>query len=199
MCCLPNGVWLTFKNSLMTKNTSAVGPADAQAQGRRAESVAPGKRMVSNPVYEQIKLQLVQQEGVIAALKNRGEQARKDIEKWSGLAKLVPQVEAELAQLNRDYQIVQKGYAEIRQRQESAKLASELETKAQNVQFRIIDPPKLPVQPKRSRSASAVWRRARGRYRGRHRLCLPAEPGQHDLHVDTASPVYLHVAGARKN
>ena len=107
----------------------------------------PGKRMVSNPVYEQIKLQLVQQEGVIAALKSRGEQARRDIDKWAGLAKLVPQVEAELAQLNRDYRIVQKGYAEIRQRQESAKLASELETKAQNVQFRIIDPPKLPVAP----------------------------------------------------
>ena len=107
----------------------------------------PGKRMVSNPVYEQIKLQLVQQEGVIAALKNRGEQSRKDVEKWAGMAKLVPQVEAQLAQLNRDYEIVKKGYQEIRQRQESAKLASDLETKAQKVQFRIIDPPKLPVKP----------------------------------------------------
>ena len=110
-------------------------------------SAAPGKRMVSNPVYEQIKLQLVQQEGVIAALKNRGEQTRKDVEKWAGMAKLVPQVEAQLAQLNRDYEIVKKGYEEIRQRQESAKLASDLETKAQKVQFRIIDPPKLPVKP----------------------------------------------------
>lgn len=110
-------------------------------------SAGPGKRMVSNPVYEQIKLQLVQQEGVIAALKNRGEQTRKDVEKWAGMAKLVPQVEAQLAQLNRDYEIVKKGYEEIRQRQESAKLASDLETKAQKVQFRIIDPPKLPVKP----------------------------------------------------
>lgn len=107
----------------------------------------PGKTMVSNPVYEQIKLQLVQQEGVIAALKNRGEQARKSVEKWAGMAKLVPQVEAQLAQLNRDYQIVKNGYTEIRTRQESAKLASDLETKAQKVQFRIIDPPKLPVAP----------------------------------------------------
>ena len=107
----------------------------------------PGKRLVSNPVYEQVKLQLVQQEGVIAALNNRVNQGRKDVEKWAGLAKLVPQVEAQLAQLNRDYEIVKKGYEEIRQRQESAKLAGELETKAQKVQFRIIDPPKLPVKP----------------------------------------------------
>ena len=102
---------------------------------------------MSNPVYEQIKLQLVQQEGVIAALKNRAEQAAKAVEKWGGMAKLVPQVEAQLAQLNRDYNIVRNGYEQIRQRQESAKLAGELETKAQKVQFRIIDPPTLPAKP----------------------------------------------------
>jgi polysaccharide chain length determinant protein (PEP-CTERM system associated) len=123
------------------------GPAGGPGEAGDAPPAAPGKAMVSNPVYEQIKLQLVQQEGVIAALKNRAEQARKDVEKWVGMAKLVPQVEAQLAQLNRDYEIVKKGYEQIRQRQESAKLASDLETKAQKVQFRIIDPPKLPVTP----------------------------------------------------
>jgi polysaccharide chain length determinant protein (PEP-CTERM system associated) len=118
----------------------------AAADGEKPVA-GPGKALVSNPVYEQIKLQLVQQEGVIAALKNRAEQAAKAVEKWGGMAKLVPQVEAQLAQLNRDYDIVRKGYEQIRQRQESAKLASELETKAQKVQFRIIDPPTLPVKP----------------------------------------------------
>lgn len=109
--------------------------------------VADGKTRVSNPVYEQIKLQLVQQEGVVAALNNRAKQQKKNIEKWTSMAKLVPQVEAQLAQLNRDYSIVKKGYQELRARQESAKLARDLETKASKVQFRIIDPPKLPVKP----------------------------------------------------
>jgi polysaccharide chain length determinant protein (PEP-CTERM system associated) len=135
---------LALLQKQLDEENKMIGSVSGQDTAARA---APGKRMVSNPVYEQIKLQLVQQEGVIAALKNRSEQARKGIEKWAGLAKLVPQVEAELAQLNRDYDIVKKGYAEIRKRQESAKLASELETKAQNVQFKIIDPPKLPVAP----------------------------------------------------
>jgi uncharacterized protein involved in exopolysaccharide biosynthesis len=112
-----------------------------------APAPAPIKNMLPNPVYEQIKMQLVQQEGVIAALKNRAETGRKDVEKWSSMAKLVPQVEAELAQLDRDYNIVKKGYQELRQRQESAKLAHDLETKAQKVQFRVIDPPKMPLKP----------------------------------------------------
>jgi polysaccharide chain length determinant protein (PEP-CTERM system associated) len=132
-----------LQKQLDDENNQPVPDRDSSGEAHQGS----GKRMVSNPVYEQIKLQLVQQEGVIAALKNRGEQNRKDVAKWSGLAKLVPQVEAQLAQLNRDYEIVKRGYEQIRQRQESAKLAGELETKAQKVQFRIIDPPKLPVAP----------------------------------------------------
>ena len=145
---------VTAKRRIAALQKQADGEAAAEAEARKnmqtgegEQKAGPGKTLVSNPVYEQIKLQLVQQEGVIAALKNRTEQAAKAVEKWGGMAKLVPQVEAQLAQLNRDYDIVRKGYEQIRQRQESAKLASELETKAQKVQFRIIDPPKLPVKP----------------------------------------------------
>lgn len=138
---------LTVLQKQLEEEMAPAAPVGGAGEAGDAPPAAPGKALVSNPVYEQIKLQLVQQEGVIAALKNRAEQARKDVEKWVGMAKLVPQVEAQLAQLNRDYEIIRKGYSEIRQRQESAKLASDLETKAQKVQFRIIDPPKLPVKP----------------------------------------------------
>ena len=126
--------------------STVAGPGEAGAGDKPAEAAA-GKKLVSNPVYEQVKLQLVQQEGIIAALKNRVAQQAKDEEKWSKVAKLVPQVEAQLAQLDRDYEIVKKGYEQLRQRQESAKLARDLETKAQKIQFRIIDPPKLPAKP----------------------------------------------------
>jgi polysaccharide chain length determinant protein (PEP-CTERM system associated) len=115
--------------------------------GSSGASQGSGKISVSNPVYEQVKLQLVQQESVIAALENRAVAQRKSVEKWVGMARLVPQVEAQLARLDRDYNIIKKGYGELRQRQESARLARDLETKAQKVQFRIIDPPKLPISP----------------------------------------------------
>ncbi len=112
-----------------------------------AEAAANSMIRVSNPVYEQIKLRLIQQESVIAALGSRAATQRREAEKWRGMAQLVPQIEAQLAQLNRDYTIVKRGYEQLRSRQESAKLASDLETKAQKVQFRVIDPPKLPVKP----------------------------------------------------
>jgi polysaccharide chain length determinant protein (PEP-CTERM system associated) len=103
--------------------------------------------MVPNPVHEQVKLQLVQQEAAIAAFNRRAEKAREEVANWEKMAQLIPQVEAELVKLNRDYAIIKQGYEELRKRKESARLASDLETKAQKVQFRVIDPPKVPIKP----------------------------------------------------
>jgi polysaccharide chain length determinant protein (PEP-CTERM system associated) len=102
---------------------------------------------VPNPLYEQIKLQLVKQESIVAALKQRLETRKEELAKWQNMANTAPQVEAKLAQLMRDYDVIRKGYQELRTRQESAKLARDLETKAQKVQFRIIDPPLVPMKP----------------------------------------------------
>ncbi|MEX2453630.1 MAG: XrtA system polysaccharide chain length determinant [Rhodospirillaceae bacterium] len=107
----------------------------------------PSKNVVPNPVYEQLKLQLVQQEAAIAAFTRRAEKEEVEVGKWEQMAGRVPQVEAELSRLTRDYEIVKRGYEELRRRQESARLASDMETKAQQVQFRIVDPPQQPNKP----------------------------------------------------
>ena len=105
------------------------------------------RNLIPNPVHEQIKLQIVQQEANIAALQRRLANEREGAEKWAKMAGLVPKVEAELKRLDRDYEIVKKNYEQLRARKESAKLAQDLETKAQKVQFRIIDPPTVPLKP----------------------------------------------------
>jgi hypothetical protein len=63
------------------------------------------------------------------------------------MASLIPDVEAELSRLNRDYALIKTNYDQLRQRQESARMARDLETKAQKVQYRIVDPPKVPLKP----------------------------------------------------
>ena len=107
----------------------------------------PRRNFIPSPVHEQIKLQIVQQAATIAAYKRRLAKEREEAEKWSKMAGLVPKVEAELTRLDRDYAIVKKNYEALRARKESAKLAQDLETKAQKVQFRVIDPPTVPITP----------------------------------------------------
>lgn len=125
----------------------APGPGDQPPPEQQLAAAEAGKNVVPNPVYEQLKLQLVQQEAAIAAFKRRAEKEMVEVQRWEELAGKVPQVEAELSRLSRDYEIIKKGYEELRQRQESARLASDMETKAQKIQFRIVDPPKLPLKP----------------------------------------------------
>ncbi len=124
--------------------TLALGNASAEGG---AGAAGARRNLVPNPVYEQIELQIVQLEATTAALKRRLAKEREEVEKWFQMAGLVPKVEAELKRLDRDYEIVKKNYEQLRARKESAKLAHDLETKAQTVQFRIIDPPQVPIKP----------------------------------------------------
>ncbi len=61
--------------------------------------------------------------------------------------KVAPQLEAELTQLNRDYQIHQKNYSDLVSRRESALMSGELENTSSAADFRIIDPPRVNPKP----------------------------------------------------
>ena len=63
-----------------------------------------------------------------------------------------PQIEAEAAQLNRDYAIVKKNYEDLVSRRQSAAMSGDLDMASGVVDFRLIDPPRVsptPVSPNR--------------------------------------------------
>lgn len=71
----------------------------------------------------------------------------------------MPTVEAELAQLNRDYDVIRKNYQQLVERRESAALGIKLDDSAQLADFRIIEPAMVapkPVVPSRSILALAA-------------------------------------------
>jgi hypothetical protein len=90
---------------------------------------------------------LVDAETKIATIRLRVNEAEGQVAKWQSLAETVPQVEAELKRLNRDYGQFKKNHDELLARRESARLAQDLETKADSVEFRVVDPPQVPLTP----------------------------------------------------
>ncbi|RMF12584.1 MAG: chain length-determining protein [Alphaproteobacteria bacterium] len=112
-----------------------------------SDSVVPGSGMVPNPVYEQLKVRLIEMETQIASLRGRLEQKQQAVEKLEAMAQRVPEVEAEMARLNRDYNIIKANYEKLLERRESARMAQDLETKTDGVQIRVIDPPQVPQIP----------------------------------------------------
>ena len=61
--------------------------------------------------------------------------------------KRVPAVQAEYAQLEREYEVLRENHIALLERREKAQYAEALDTKAASVQFRVIDPARLPERP----------------------------------------------------
>jgi polysaccharide chain length determinant protein (PEP-CTERM system associated) len=115
---------------------------------RRSAALAkPGRPLAStNPVSQQIKLALAESEASVAALRVRAGDLQSRVGQLRASATKVPQVEAEMAQLNRDYDIIRRNYETMVGRREKASISEDVEaTRLAN--FRVIDPPRSSPKP----------------------------------------------------
>lgn len=118
---------------------------DAEAR-RRAALSKPARASASNSVSMQIKLALAESEATVAALRVRSADLQARVGQLRSSATRVPQVEAELTQLNRDYEVVRRNYETMVGRREKASLSEDVDaTRLAN--FRVIDPPRSSQKP----------------------------------------------------
>jgi polysaccharide chain length determinant protein (PEP-CTERM system associated) len=102
---------------------------------------------IPNPTFSQIKYKLVEQEALIATLKDRVTRQQQAVDTLERRQLAVPVIEAEFSQLNRDYDVLKSKYEELLSRRESAKISGDREATGQRSQFRIVDPPVTPGIP----------------------------------------------------
>jgi len=120
----------------------------------KAKAAQEGRRQTggdTNPVAQQLKVSLAESEANIASLRARVRSYEAQYEQLKASARLVPQVEAEYAQLTRDYDIQKKTYESLLARRQSATLGEGVQD-AGGTSFRVIDPPRVlpdPVPPTR--------------------------------------------------
>ena len=123
-----------------------------QLEAQRAAERAANKNSRStgsaatSPVFQRIRVSLADAEANVASLGSQlaAQQAR--LGELRASASKAPQAEAELAQLNRDYDVIRKNYEMLVSRRESASLGVKMDESAQLADFRVIEPPH--VMPK---------------------------------------------------
>lgn len=103
--------------------------------------------MASSPVYQGMRTMLAETEAQAAELRVRVEEYRRRVDALGVQLSRVPEVEAELKQLNRDYKVISRQHQEMLERRESARLSGDVQNNAGDLNFRVIDPPFVPLKP----------------------------------------------------
>jgi polysaccharide chain length determinant protein (PEP-CTERM system associated) len=119
-------------------------------RGERATG-SMANSLKANPVYQGIQAEVKRTEVQIAELRQDLAQRDARVAELKKLVDTVPEVEAEMARLNRDYEVTRTRYLDLVQRRETARLSEDAD-KQGVVKFQRIDPPTVgfePVAPKR--------------------------------------------------
>jgi polysaccharide chain length determinant protein (PEP-CTERM system associated) len=140
----------------------------AQLRARRATEIEQLKRgdpsalassgVGANPVYQSIQLALNQTDVEIASLRRELSGHQTKVAELRNMLDTMPQVEAEYARLNRDYDVTKANYTALVERLEKSRLGEEASTSG-SVRFDVVEPPNAdfnPISPKRALLVLAV-------------------------------------------
>jgi polysaccharide chain length determinant protein (PEP-CTERM system associated) len=129
----------------------------AELEKQKAKEVAELKRAAaalpsavtgnSTPAVQELARVLATAEVQVAALRARVSEYQSRYTQARALTRTSPQIEAEAAQLNRDYAIVKKNYEDLVARRQSAVMSGDLDMASGVVDFRLIDPPRVSPRP----------------------------------------------------
>lgn len=123
------------------------------AELRKAAMAAPvGTGPNASLAQQELARMLAAAEVQVAGLRARVDEYSSRYAQALAAVKTAPQLEAEAAQLNRDYAIHKKNYEDLVARRESATISGELDVASGVADFRLIDPPRAspkPVAPNR--------------------------------------------------
>ncbi len=100
-----------------------------------------------NPVYQQLSGEASRAQAYADSLKSRLEHTKVLLQKEFNRSNKTTEVERELAELTRDYQVNQDIYQDLLRRRESARVSMTLDKERQGVLYRIQEPASYPILP----------------------------------------------------
>lgn len=117
----------------------------AEEMRGRKPSADPGAGY--SPMLQQMNVSLSSAEARVAGLRARVVEYGTRLAQLRSQMTAAPEVEAQLAQLNRDYEVNKENYEKLVASREAAKLSGSLTSATDMLSFRVIDPPTVPAMP----------------------------------------------------
>jgi polysaccharide chain length determinant protein (PEP-CTERM system associated) len=133
------------------KNAPKDTPTLAEGAARDA-SRNTVNRSVPNPIYDQLKVKLIEADTNVISLQRQRDDAVRTRDHLEKIQREQPGLIAEYQDTDRDYAVLRRNYEELLGRLQSANIAQAADMQADKVKLQIIDPPeiaRLPVAPNR--------------------------------------------------
>ena len=108
---------------------------------------AGGQSQLPNPLHEEIQKRLLDVESQIAMTERQLTAAQEAQQRLRQVASEAPRLEAQVADMSRDYEILKKNHAELLNRAEAARISQDARVDTESVRFRIVDPAEVPIVP----------------------------------------------------
>lgn len=124
--------------------------AQLEQRQRDSETRSQGKgkgTAPTNPVFQKLRVSMAEAEAKVASLQSQLRMQQTRLEEARAMANRVPQAEADLAQLNRDYEIIRKNYEQLVARREAASLGVKIDQSSSLADFRVVEPPSVSSSP----------------------------------------------------
>lgn len=120
--------------------------AELEAFRHGDAGAAASMGLASNPVFQNVQVQLNQTDVEIAELHGKIAETQGRVASLKQLVNTAPEIEAEYARLNRDYDVTRAEYQALVQRLEQSRLSQQAEETG-IVRFEVVDPPSAPYKP----------------------------------------------------
>lgn len=117
--------------------------AQSNANSISSSSEAPR----AGPFYQEVRIALVQAEAEVAALSTRVAAYKNKVQELEKSVNTVPEIEAELKRLDRDYGLNREQHSELLSRREAARLSRDVDQQADGTKLKVIEPPRIPPLP----------------------------------------------------
>lgn len=100
-----------------------------------------------NPVFQTLRVDLARTEVEVSQLRVQLTQQRAEVKRMQQSVDTLPEVEAQLARLNRDYSVTKARYETLLGRLETARMGDQANNRSDDVRFQVMEPPSLPLEP----------------------------------------------------
>ena len=145
--------------------SGAVGPTPTP--GKASKSGAHGQAgqpsgagpLGPNPVYEHLKLKVVDADTKVMSLQNQLDMTTRNLDRLQKILREQPGLLAEYQNMDRNYSVLHQMYQQLLGRLQAANVAQAADTQADKVKILVVDPPQLshvPIAPNRGLLVSLV-------------------------------------------